>query len=320
MTAAPIVTWGQPLALFLVAAILGGHRAGHLADRARASPAAAAPHQAVNRLVLARACAYVGVLVAGGYLGYAAQLGRRLGRAGRAARRTLPHRGPRRRQRGGHGAAAGASVSRQERRGRRLAWPHVFPQGSSSAAQYPHHRRCRPCHHRGGRRPRRRPGWFVGSPRGRRRPRRRARRARRPDHPLRADAGPSRGQPRPGRAGSGLPRPHGRACRRARGVRRRHGAADDRTPDHHRRARGRPDLGPAPGCRGDPQAQRRGQARRPRRGRGRVAGPPARRRRDPRRRGDPARRRARGRDRRRQGRAGRRPRRARRLGSHRSVG
>ncbi len=29
------------------------------------------PHQAVNRLVLARACALVGALVAGGYLGYA---------------------------------------------------------------------------------------------------------------------------------------------------------------------------------------------------------------------------------------------------------
>jgi hypothetical protein len=29
------------------------------------------PHQAVNRLVLARACAFVGALVAGGYGGYA---------------------------------------------------------------------------------------------------------------------------------------------------------------------------------------------------------------------------------------------------------
>ena len=29
------------------------------------------PHQAVNRLVLARACALVGALVAGGYFGYA---------------------------------------------------------------------------------------------------------------------------------------------------------------------------------------------------------------------------------------------------------
>ncbi len=70
MTAAPMVTWAQPLALFLVAAIL--------AATARATwrivqdrPRSMAPHQAVNRLVLARACAYVGVLVAGGYLGYA---------------------------------------------------------------------------------------------------------------------------------------------------------------------------------------------------------------------------------------------------------
>ena len=70
MTAAPVVTWAQPLALFLVAAIL--------AATARATwrivqdrPRSMAPHQAVNRLVLARACAYVGVLVAGGYLGYA---------------------------------------------------------------------------------------------------------------------------------------------------------------------------------------------------------------------------------------------------------
>jgi hypothetical protein len=70
MTAPPLVTWGQPLALFLIAAILAAtaratwrtvhDRRGRLA-----------PHQAVNRLVLARACAYVGVLVAGGYLGYA---------------------------------------------------------------------------------------------------------------------------------------------------------------------------------------------------------------------------------------------------------
>jgi hypothetical protein len=70
MTTAPLVTWGQPLALFLVAAIL--------AATARATWRVVhdgrerlAPHQAVNRLVLARACAYVGVLVAGGYLGYA---------------------------------------------------------------------------------------------------------------------------------------------------------------------------------------------------------------------------------------------------------
>ena len=66
----PTVSWAQPLTLLLVAAILWGtawstrrtvqHRRGRLP-----------PHQAVNRLVLARACAYVGALAAGGYLGYA---------------------------------------------------------------------------------------------------------------------------------------------------------------------------------------------------------------------------------------------------------
>ena len=70
MTAAPIVTWAQPLALFLVAALLAvtaraTWRAVHV-HRERLLP-----HQAVNRLVLARASAYVGGLAAGGYLGYA---------------------------------------------------------------------------------------------------------------------------------------------------------------------------------------------------------------------------------------------------------
>lgn len=67
---APIVTWAQPLALFLVAGILGATawvtwRAVHV-RRERLDP-----QQAVNRLVLARACAFVGALVGGGYLGYA---------------------------------------------------------------------------------------------------------------------------------------------------------------------------------------------------------------------------------------------------------
>jgi hypothetical protein len=66
----PIVTWAQPLALVLVAAILGATayltwRTVHVHhDRLD-------PHRAVNRLVLARACALVGALVAGGYFGYA---------------------------------------------------------------------------------------------------------------------------------------------------------------------------------------------------------------------------------------------------------
>lgn len=67
---APIVTWGQPIALFFVAAVLGGTawvtwRAVHV--RRERLPS----HQAVNRLVLARACAFVGALVAGLYAGYA---------------------------------------------------------------------------------------------------------------------------------------------------------------------------------------------------------------------------------------------------------
>jgi hypothetical protein len=70
MDSAPIVTWAQPLALFLVAAILAA--TAHATWRSvHVRRERLAPHQAVNRLVLARACAYVGVLVAGGYLGYA---------------------------------------------------------------------------------------------------------------------------------------------------------------------------------------------------------------------------------------------------------
>lgn len=67
---APVVTWVPPLTLFLVAAILSWtawvtYRSVHV-RRERLLP-----HQAVNRLVLARACALAGALVAGGYLGYA---------------------------------------------------------------------------------------------------------------------------------------------------------------------------------------------------------------------------------------------------------
>lgn len=67
---APIVTWLQPLALFFVAAVLGATawltwRTVHVhRDYLE-------PHRAVNRLVLGRACALVGALVAGGYAGYA---------------------------------------------------------------------------------------------------------------------------------------------------------------------------------------------------------------------------------------------------------
>ncbi len=67
---APRVTWLQVLALYLVAAILlVMARATHRAlqqGRQRLRP-----HEAVNRLVLAKSCAFVGALMAGGYLGYA---------------------------------------------------------------------------------------------------------------------------------------------------------------------------------------------------------------------------------------------------------
>ena len=67
---APVITWAQPLALLLVAAILGA--TAYLTWRAvHVQHERLEPHQAVNRLVLARACALVGALVAGGYAGYA---------------------------------------------------------------------------------------------------------------------------------------------------------------------------------------------------------------------------------------------------------
>lgn len=67
---APIVTWLQPMALLFVTAILGATawltwRTVHVRREYLE------PHRAVNRLVLARACALVGALVAGAYAGYA---------------------------------------------------------------------------------------------------------------------------------------------------------------------------------------------------------------------------------------------------------
>jgi Protein of unknown function (DUF3180) len=67
---APVVTWLQPIALVLVAAIVGG--AAWATWRAvQVRREWLEPQQAVNRLLLARSCALVGALVAGGYLGYA---------------------------------------------------------------------------------------------------------------------------------------------------------------------------------------------------------------------------------------------------------
>lgn len=67
---APIVSWLQPLALFLGVAILGV-TAQATWRTVQSRRERLLPHQAVNRLVLARACAFVGALAAGGYLGYA---------------------------------------------------------------------------------------------------------------------------------------------------------------------------------------------------------------------------------------------------------
>jgi hypothetical protein len=61
--------------LFFVALIIGG--SAYLTRRTVQRHRSALPHHhAVNRLVLGKACALVGALLAGGYLGYAlAQLG-----------------------------------------------------------------------------------------------------------------------------------------------------------------------------------------------------------------------------------------------------
>jgi MFS family permease len=66
----PLVTWAQPLALLLLATILG-YVAWATWRTVHVRRERLLPHQAVNRLVLARACVLVAGLVGGGYLGYA---------------------------------------------------------------------------------------------------------------------------------------------------------------------------------------------------------------------------------------------------------
>lgn len=66
----PVLGWTQPLAVWLLAAILGGTawstwRAVHV------QRVPVEPHRAVNRLVLAKACALVGAVLAGAYAGHA---------------------------------------------------------------------------------------------------------------------------------------------------------------------------------------------------------------------------------------------------------
>ncbi len=64
------ITWVQAFALYLVAAILGVlARSTYRTVRLRRGSLRA--HEALNRLVLAKACAVVGALATGGYLGYA---------------------------------------------------------------------------------------------------------------------------------------------------------------------------------------------------------------------------------------------------------
>jgi lysylphosphatidylglycerol synthetase-like protein (DUF2156 family) len=69
-TFAPLVPWSHCVALALVAAILlVTARSTRRSVQQRHS--GLTPHQFVNRLALARACAYVGSLAAGAYFGYA---------------------------------------------------------------------------------------------------------------------------------------------------------------------------------------------------------------------------------------------------------
>ncbi|GAA1941092.1 DUF3180 domain-containing protein [Nocardioides hwasunensis] len=66
----PLVSWTQSLALVLVAGIMS-FLAWHTWQTVQVRGERLEVHQAVNRLVLARACALGGALVAGGYAGYA---------------------------------------------------------------------------------------------------------------------------------------------------------------------------------------------------------------------------------------------------------
>lgn len=67
---APMVSWVQPLALVLVAGIMA-FLAWHTWRTVHQLGRRLEVHHAVNRLVLARACALAGALVGGGYVGFA---------------------------------------------------------------------------------------------------------------------------------------------------------------------------------------------------------------------------------------------------------
>lgn len=66
----PLISWPQSLALVLVAAIMG-FLAWHTWQTVQVRGERLEAQQAVNRLVLARACALAGTVVAAGYVGYA---------------------------------------------------------------------------------------------------------------------------------------------------------------------------------------------------------------------------------------------------------
>jgi len=65
----PLVSWPQAMALVLVAGIMS-FLAWQTWQTVQVRGERLEPHQAVNRLVLARACALGGTLIAGGYVGY----------------------------------------------------------------------------------------------------------------------------------------------------------------------------------------------------------------------------------------------------------
>ncbi len=66
----PLISWPQSLALVLVAAIMG-FLAWQTWQTVQVRGERLEAQRAVNRLVLARACALAGTLVAAGYVGYA---------------------------------------------------------------------------------------------------------------------------------------------------------------------------------------------------------------------------------------------------------
>ena len=67
---APVVSWAQPAALYLLALAVG-LTAWHTWRSVQVRGERLEPHRAVNRLVLGGAAARAGAFVAGGYLGYA---------------------------------------------------------------------------------------------------------------------------------------------------------------------------------------------------------------------------------------------------------